>query len=146
MRLHAGGVRELHWHKAAKRAYMRSGAARIMAVEANGRNFVDDVGEGDLWYFPGTPRSIQGLNPDGAEFQLVFDDGDVEEDNTFLLSDWIKHTPSEILARTSAFRLRYSPTVQIPANLAFFRHRCQDRSTPIRSQVQPRCRKASVIE
>ena len=46
-------------------AYMLYGNARITAVDANGRNFIDDVGVGDLWYFPaGIPHSIQGLNPD----------------------------------------------------------------------------------
>ena len=100
MRLNAGGVRELHWHKAAEWAYMLYGSARITAIDAAGRNFVDDVGVGDLWYFAsGVPHSIQGLNPDGAEFLLVFDDGDFDEDNTFLISDWFKHTPNDVLAK-----------------------------------------------
>jgi oxalate decarboxylase len=100
MRLNAGGVRELHWHKAAEWAYMLYGSARITAIDAQGRNFVDDVGVGDLWYFPaGVPHSIQGLNPDGCEFLLVFDDGDFDEDNTFLISDWFKHTPNEVLGK-----------------------------------------------
>ena len=100
MRLNAGGVRELHWHKAAEWAYMLYGSARITAVDAKGQNFVDDVGVGDLWYFAsGVPHCIQGLNPDGAEFLLVFDDGDFDEDNTFLISDWFKHTPNDVLAK-----------------------------------------------
>jgi oxalate decarboxylase len=100
MRLNAGGVRELHWHKAAEWAYMLYGSARITAIDAQGRNFVDDVGVGDLWYFAsGIPHSIQGLNPDGCEFLLVFDDGDFDEDNTFLISDWFKHVPNEVLAK-----------------------------------------------
>src|SRR6202049_4606182 len=100
MRLNAGGIRELHWHKQAEWAYMLYGNARITAVDAQGHNFVDDVGVGDLWYFPGgVPHSIQGLNPDGCEFLLVFDDGDFDEDDTFLLSDWFKHTPSEVLSK-----------------------------------------------
>jgi oxalate decarboxylase len=103
MRLNAGGVRELHWHKAAEWAYMLQGTARITAVDAQGRNFVDDVGVGDLWYFPaGIPHSIQGLNPDGCEFLLVFDDGDFDEDNTFLISDWFKHTPNDVLGKNFA--------------------------------------------
>jgi len=58
------------------------------------------VGVGDLWYFPaGIPHSIQGLSPDGCEFLLVFDDGEFDEDDTFLLSDWFKHTPTEVLAK-----------------------------------------------
>jgi oxalate decarboxylase len=100
MRLNAGGVRELHWHKAAEWAYMLYGTARITAVDTKGRSFVDDVGVGDLWFFPaGIPHSIQGLGPDGCEFLLVFDDGDFDEDNTFLISDWFKHTPNEVLGK-----------------------------------------------
>jgi oxalate decarboxylase len=100
MRLNAGGVRELHWHTAGEWAYMLYGTARITAIDPQGRNFVDDVGVGDLWYFPaGFPHSIQGLGPDGCEFLLVFDDGNFDEDDTFLLSDWFKHVPSEVLAK-----------------------------------------------
>src|ERR1700686_800998 len=100
MRLNAGGIRELHWHKQGEWAYMLYGSARITAVDQQGHNFVDDVGVGDLWYFPsGIPHSIQGLDPDGCEFLLVFDDGDFDEDNTFLLSAWFKHTPNEVLSK-----------------------------------------------
>jgi oxalate decarboxylase len=100
MRLTAGGVRELHWHTAAEWAYMLYGSARITAIDPQGYNFVDDVGVGDLWYFPaGVPHSIQGLGPDGCEFLLVFDDGSFDEDNTFLITDWFKHTPTEVLAK-----------------------------------------------
>src|SRR5712671_3020620 len=68
MRLNAGSVRELHWHKEAEWAYVLYGRARITAVDPQGRNFVDDVGVGDLWFFPaGIPHSIQGLDPDGTE-------------------------------------------------------------------------------
>src|ERR1700720_2854219 len=34
MRLNAGGVRELHWHKEAESAYMLYGTARITAVDS----------------------------------------------------------------------------------------------------------------
>jgi oxalate decarboxylase len=51
MRLNSGGVRELHWHKQGEWSYMLYGSARITAVDAQGRNFVDDVGVGDTWYF-----------------------------------------------------------------------------------------------
>jgi len=69
--------------KAAEWAYMLHGRARITAVDEEGRQFVDDVGVGDLWYLPkGIPHSIQGLGPDGCEFLLVFDDGSFSEDMT----------------------------------------------------------------
>jgi oxalate decarboxylase len=100
MRLKAGAVREMHWHQAAEWAYMIAGRARITAIDPEGHTFQDDVGEGDIWYFPaGIPHSIQGLQDDGAEFLLVFDDGNFSEDETFLLSDWMAHTPKEILAK-----------------------------------------------
>src|ERR1700726_667706 len=131
MRLNAGGVRELHWHKAAEWAYMLYGNARITAVDAQGRNFIDDVGVGDLWYFPaGIPHSIQGLNPDGCEFLLVFDDGDFDEDDTFLLSDWFKHIPSEVLAKNfgvSASSFGHTPD---PSERYIF-------AAPVPGQLQP---------
>ena len=100
MRLTAGGVRELHWHTAAEWAFMLYGSARITAIDADGKSFVADVAENDLWYFPtGIPHSIQGLNPDGAEFLLVFDDGNFSEFATVLLSDWMAHTPKDVLAK-----------------------------------------------
>jgi len=100
MRLTAGGVRELHWHTAAEWAYMLYGNARITALDNDGKSFVADVKESDLWYFPtGIPHSIQGLNPDGAEFLLVFDDGNFSEFATVLLSDWMAHTPKDVLAK-----------------------------------------------
>ncbi|HWF45923.1 MAG TPA: cupin domain-containing protein [Bryobacteraceae bacterium] len=100
MRLTAGGVRELHWHVEAEWAIMLYGNARITAVDQGGRSFVNDVGEGDLWLFPpGVPHSIQGLGPDGCRFLLVFDDGNFDEFHTFLITDWLTHTPKEVLAK-----------------------------------------------
>jgi oxalate decarboxylase len=121
MRLNTGGVRELHWHKAAEWAYMLKGTARITAINSDGHNFVDDVGEGDLWFFPsGVPHSIQGLNPDGCEFLLVFDDGDFSEDNTFLLSDWFKHTPPEVLAKNFGVPVSAVSNTPDPSELYIF--------------------------
>lgn len=99
MRLKPGAFRELHWHKEAEWAYMLAGGARITVVDAEGRNFIDDVGAGDLWYFPaGLPHSIQAL-ADGCEFLLVFDDGAFSENETFLITDWFAHTPRDVLAQ-----------------------------------------------
>jgi len=100
MRLTAGGVRELHWHVEAEWAIMLYGNARITAVDHHARSFVDDVTQGDLWLFPpGVPHSIQGLGPDGCRFLLVFDDGNFDEFHTFLITDWLTHTPKEVLAK-----------------------------------------------
>lgn len=91
------------------------------AIDPQGRNFVDDVGAGDLWYFAsGIPHSIQGLSPDGAEFLLVFDDGDFDEDNTFLISDWVKHTPSEVLAKNFGVNAALLAETRDPSELYGF--------------------------
>jgi oxalate decarboxylase len=100
MRLNTGGSRELHWHKAGEWGFILYGRARLTAIDPQGRYFVDDVGVGDIWYFaPGFPHSIQGLDSDGCEFLLAFDDGAFDEDNTFLISDWFKHVPNEVLGK-----------------------------------------------
>lgn len=100
MRLISGGIRELHWHVSAEWAIMTYGSARITCVDQQGRAFVEDVHEGDLWLFPGgLPHSIQGLEPDGCQFLLVFNDGNFNEFQTFLLTDWMHHTPREVLAK-----------------------------------------------
>ncbi|MFE7061003.1 oxalate decarboxylase family bicupin [Sutcliffiella sp. NPDC057660] len=97
MSLTAGGVRELHWHKEAEWAYMLLGRARITAVDQDGRNFIADIGPGDLWYFPpGIPHSIQGLEQ--CEFLLVFDDGNFTDLSTLSISDWFAHTPKDVLS------------------------------------------------
>jgi oxalate decarboxylase len=99
MRLKPGAIRELHWHKEAEWAYMLAGHARITGIDTEGRNFIDDLGPGDLWNFrAGWPHSIQGL-ADGCEFLLVFDNGMFSENETFLLTDWFNHTPMEVLAK-----------------------------------------------
>ncbi|MBS0640187.1 MAG: cupin domain-containing protein, partial [Proteobacteria bacterium] len=100
MRLEAGGIRELHWHLEAEWAYMLYGHARITAVDEANRTFAADVKAGDLWFFPsGIPHSIQGLGPDGCEFLLAFNDGAFSEDSTFLITDWLAHTPKDVLAK-----------------------------------------------
>nr|WP_249158916.1 cupin domain-containing protein [Bradyrhizobium tropiciagri] len=100
MRLTAGGIRELHWHQAAEWAIMTYGSCRVTVLDTVGRPFVADVNEGDLWYFPpGYPHSLQGLGPDGCEFVICFDDGGASEFNTLLLTDWIAHTPPDVLAK-----------------------------------------------
>jgi oxalate decarboxylase len=131
MRLKPGAIRELHWHKAAEWAYLLDGSVRITAIDAEGRNFIADVAAGDIWNFPaGIPHSIQGLEG-GAEFLLVFDDGNFAENETFLLTDWFAHTPTDVLAKnfdvpastfahlpTDVARTRYIFDAPVPGSLA----------------------------
>ena len=100
MRLTAGSYRELHWHTADEWAYVLYGKARLTVMSPDGLMFIGEVGEGDLWLFPaGFPHSIQGLDPDGTEFLLVFNQGRFSEDGTMLLSEWMAHTPTEVLMK-----------------------------------------------
>jgi oxalate decarboxylase len=104
MRLTAGSFRELHWHTADEWAIMLTGNARISIMQPDGKMFIDDLGPGDLWYFPaGLPHSIQGLAGDGCEFLLVFDEGAFSEDDTFLLSEFLAHTSPEIVQKNTGW-------------------------------------------
>ncbi len=132
MRLSAGGVRELHWHQQAEWAVMVDGKCRVTVLDGDGRSAVRDVKNGDLWYFPaGLPHSLQGLGPTGAEFVLVFDNGHSSEFNTLLLSDWVAHTPPEILAEN--FNLPVSAFKNIPLNNRWI---YQGKEPPPLAQVQ----------
>ena len=118
MRLTAGGVRELHWHTAAEWAFMLYGNARITCIDSDGKSFVTDIKEGDLWFFPtGIPHSIQGLASDGCEFLLVFDDGNFSEYETVLLSDWMAHTPPGVVAKY--FGVRQEALANMPRKELF---------------------------
>lgn len=98
MALEPGAYREMHWHKEAEWGLMLYGNARVTAIDEHGRTFVDDVVAGDLWNFEaGIPHSIQALDQ-GCEFLLVFSEPDFSENNTFLLSDWLIHTPKDVVA------------------------------------------------
>jgi oxalate decarboxylase len=118
MRLTAGSFRELHWHTADEWSIMLSGNARVTVLNPDGTIFIDDVSKGDLWYFPaGFPHSIQGLGPDGCEFLLVFNEGLFSEDNTFLLSEWVAHTPREVLSKN--FHLDRTTLAKLPTDAMY---------------------------
>ncbi|KAF2813628.1 oxalate decarboxylase family bicupin [Mytilinidion resinicola] len=115
MRLDEGVIRELHWHKEAEWAYVLEGNVRITALDPEGGSFVDDLEKGDLWYFPsGYPHSLQGLSPNGTEFLLIFDDGNFSEESTFLLTDWLAHTPKSVIGEN--FRLAPEVFNALPAS------------------------------
>ncbi len=118
MRLTAGSFRELHWHTADEWAFMETGTARVSVLNPDGTMFIDDVGEGDLWFFPaGYPHSIQGLGPDGCQFLLVFSEGQFSEDNTFLLSEFVAHIPPDVLTKNS--HLSPSDIAKLPREQMF---------------------------
>jgi oxalate decarboxylase len=101
MSLAPGGLRELHWHaNAAEWAYMIKGQCRVTTIDPNGHSEIVDFGPGDVWYFPrGHGHSIQSIGREDCLFVLVFDNGYFSEFGTFSISDWIGHTPPEVLAK-----------------------------------------------
>jgi oxalate decarboxylase len=101
MRLEPGCMRELHWHaNAAEWAYVVTGNCRATVFSPDGTSEVADFGPGDVWYFPrGHGHSIQGLGPGECHFILVFDNGAFSEFATFSFSDWLAHTPREVLSK-----------------------------------------------
>lgn len=99
MRLPAGVVRELHWHKEAEWAYVLAGRVRFYLVDDQNRTLVEDLEPGDLWLAPaGFPHAIQGLE-EGTEFVLVFNDGNFSENQTMLVTELFAHTPRDVLAK-----------------------------------------------
>ncbi|PGH01482.1 hypothetical protein AJ79_07920 [Helicocarpus griseus UAMH5409] len=98
--LKKGAIRELHWHRVAEWGFVYSGSVLVSAVNEDGKYEVDKLGVGDIWYFPkGAAHAVQGLD-DENEYLLVFDDGDFEATGTtFMVDDWIAHTPKDILAK-----------------------------------------------
>ncbi len=101
MRLAPGCMRELHWHaNAAEWAYVVKGNCRATIYSPGGMSESADFEAGDIWYFPrGHGHSIQGLGPGDCHFILVFDNGAFSEFATFSFSDWIAHTPADVVAQ-----------------------------------------------
>jgi oxalate decarboxylase len=127
MSLVPGGLRELHWHaNAAEWAYVIKGRCRVSTIDPAGHSQIADFHAGDVWYFPrGFGHSIQAIGSEDCLFVLVFDNGYFSEFGTFSISDWIGHTPPEVLAKN--FGVPAFPS----ARSTFPKDRCRRRSRPI---------------
>lgn len=117
--LEKGAIRELHWHRVAEWGFVYKGQITVFAVDENGRNQYETLNEGDIWYFPkGEAHGVQGL-ADENEYLLIFDDGNFDATGTtFMVDDWITHTPKDILAKNfgvdpSVFKTVPSPNPYI---------------------------------
>ncbi len=101
MRLEPGAMRELHWHAtAAEWAFVISGRVRTTVIEPQGYAETNDFGPGDVWYFPrGHGHMLECLGHEPTHFILIFDNGYFSEFGTFSITDWIGHTPKELLAK-----------------------------------------------
>lgn len=112
MRLEPYAYRELHWHSAGEWSLILRGSVRVMSMNDDGENFVDDLVAGDVWFFPsGIPHAIQALDQ-GSEFLLVFDQGDFSEDGTSLLTEMFLRNPKQVLAKN--FRTDVSSFDKLP--------------------------------
>ncbi|RDL42560.1 putative thermophilic glucose-6-phosphate isomerase [Venustampulla echinocandica] len=113
--LKKGALRELHWHKVAEWGYVYAGSVLVSAVDENGHYQVDKLEVGDIWYFPkGSAHTVQGL-ADENEYLLVFDDGDFDAlGTTFMVDDWIAHTPKSVLAKNFGVNESVFDTVPTP--------------------------------
>lgn len=142
MRLTKGSFRELHWHLADEWALMLSGRARVTVFTPDGAMFIDDVDAGDLWLFPaGAPHSIQALGEEGCEFLLVFNQGDFSEESTLLLSDWLKHTPPEILQQN--FGLSAEAIAKLPKGEPLYIFRSDEPAKSLEDEITEVARHAS---
>ncbi len=101
IRLKPGGIRELHWHAiAAEWAFVVKGRVRTTVIGPDGTSEINDFDPGDVWYFPrGHGHMLQGLGPGETHFVLIFDDGAFSEFGTFSSTDWLGHTPPEVLSK-----------------------------------------------
>ena len=101
MRLKPGGIRELHWHAiAAEWALVIKGKVRTTVIAPNGQAATDDFEEGDIWYFPmGHGHALQNIGDEDCHFLLGFDDGHFSEFGTFSITDWMGHTPPNVVLR-----------------------------------------------
>lgn len=99
MYLSPGAIRELHWHAiAAEWGYILEGDVRVTTIDPEGRSETADCHKGDVFFFPrGYGHSIQAFDK-GCHFILIFDSGHFSEFGTFSITDWISHTPLNVLA------------------------------------------------
>ncbi|CAG8976760.1 hypothetical protein HYALB_00008418 [Hymenoscyphus albidus] len=113
-----GAIRHMHWHDINEWGYVTAGSLLIGAVSDEGKNQVFRANKGDMWFFPkGQGHVIQGLSSPGAEYLLVFDNGDFDaKGRTFNVDDWLVHTPPSVLAKN--FGMPESVFASIPKSAA----------------------------
>ena len=120
MRLEPGAMRELHWHAtAAEWAMVLEGRVRTTVISPDGTAAIDDFVPGDVWLFPrGYGHMLECLGNESCHFVLIFDNGYFSEFGTFSITDWMGHTPKELLAKN--FRLPVSAFEDFPKEEVYF--------------------------
>jgi oxalate decarboxylase len=122
MRVEPGVTRELHWHAtAAEWAFVISGRCRTTVIDPAGNAETDDFDAGDVWYFPrGHGHSIACLGNTACEFVLIFDNGYFSEFGTFSITDWVGHSPKELISKSIGVPL--AALDAFPKQEAYFVH------------------------
>jgi oxalate decarboxylase len=120
MGLAPGVMRELHWHAtAAEWAYVNKGRVRTTVTAPGGYEETNDFEPGDVWYFPrGHAHVLECLGDEPCHFILMFDNGYFSEFGTFSITDWVGHTPKELLAKN--FGLPESTFDSFPKKEVYF--------------------------
>ncbi len=139
MRLKAGAVRELHFHKEAEWAYMIKGRARITAVDQHRRTFADDVSEATC----GTSRPASRTRSRASRATAASSCSSSTTATSTRTARFCSPTgsrtrPKTSSPRTSAWRrapLRISPS----ASSISFSRRCRVRSPPTGSSAPAPC-------
>ncbi len=120
MRLEPGAMRELHWHAtAAEWAFVLEGRVRTSVIDPQGYAEINEFEPGDVWYFPrGHGHMLECLGDKPTHFILIFDNGYFSEFGTFSITDWMGHTPKELLAKN--FGLPASAFDSFPKDEVYF--------------------------
>lgn len=102
MWLQPGAVREMHWHaNAAEWGYVIEGSVRVTLYDPEERIDIADAGPGDVFSFPrGYGHAIQNPGTIPTHFILIFDNGHFSEFATFSSTDWLAHTPVDVVSET----------------------------------------------
>jgi len=120
MRMEPGVMRELHWHAtAAEWAFITEGRVRTTLVDPQGRSETNDFKVGDVWFFPrGHAHMLEGPGDTPCKVILIFDNGYFSEFGTFSITDWIGHTPPELLAKN--FKVPAATFASFPKSEVYF--------------------------
>lgn len=97
VRVHKGGLRELHWHPNADEwLYVISGRARITLFAAVGRARTMDFDAGDVGYIPqAMGHFVENVGDTDLCFLEIFK---TNRYASISLSSWMSHTPVELVA------------------------------------------------
>jgi oxalate decarboxylase len=97
MRLEPGGIREPHWHPNADEwDFFQTGKARITIVGPGGHVMTDELGPGDITFFPrGYGHYIENIGTDECRFLLVFNDPEPQQ---ISLSYFLANLPKDVVA------------------------------------------------